>query len=89
MVLFLISDIAEDPRKVPSSKADHTITSLPIKQVTIGDSVVDVMGTGSLHLPDPIADQQCWRDAHNQVDVIFNTANLVEVQTWRLKRAVF
>jgi len=89
MMVFLISDIADDPRKIRRSKADHTITSLPVKQVAIGDAMVDIVGAGSLQLPNPVTDQQRWRDAHDQVHVILNAANLMEVQPGRLKRAVF
>ena len=71
-MLLLIMDVADDPQKVPRSKAHHSIARLPVQQVAIGDSMVDVVGTGSLHLPDPVADQQRWRDAHDQVYVILN-----------------
>ncbi len=57
VMLPLVSDITEDPRKIPRSKADHAVARLPVQQVAIGDSMVDVMGTGSFHLPYPVADQ--------------------------------
>ena len=78
VMLFLIADVADDPRQIPCSKADHTIASLPIKQVAIRDAMVDVVGTGSLHLTDPVADKQRWRHTHDEVHVILNAANFVE-----------
>lgn len=87
VMLLLISDIADDPRKIPSSKADHTIASLPVKQVAIGDAMVDVMRAGSIHLTDPVADQQRRWHAHDEVHVIFNATNFVEVQAGCLEGA--
>lgn len=78
MMLFLVSDIADDPPKISRSKADHTIVRLPLKQMAIGDSMIDVVGAGSLHLPDPVTDQQRWWHAYDQVHVILNAANPVK-----------
>ena len=88
VMLPLILDIADDPRKIPCSKAHYSVTCLPVQQVAIGDSMVDVMGAGSLHLPDPVTDQQRWRDAHDQVHVVLNATNCVEVQSGCSERAV-
>lgn len=87
-MLSLVSDAADHPRKIPSSKADHTIASLPVKQMAIGNAMVDIVGAGSLHLSYPIADEQRWRHAHDQVHVILNPADFMEVQPGRLERTV-
>jgi hypothetical protein len=70
VMLPLVSEITEDPRKIPRSKADHTIARLPIQQVAIGDTMLDVMGTGSFHLAYPVADEQRWWHAHDQMHVV-------------------
>jgi phage pi2 protein 07 len=80
-MLPLVSDITDDPRKIPRSKANHAVTRLPVQQVAIRDAMVDVVTAGSFHLAYPVADEQRWRHTHDEMHVILNAANFVEKYT--------
>ena len=88
MMLFLTLDAADNPQKIASSKTHDALARLPVKHMAIGDAMIDVMGAGSFHLADPVADQQCGWHAHDQMHVILNTPNLVKIQTRRLEGTV-
>ncbi len=55
----------DHPPQILRSKADDPVAGLPFQNLTVRDSMVDVVGTGALDLPDPLTDVERGRNAHS------------------------
>ena len=87
-MLFLILDVAHDPFQILRPETHDPIAGLPFQGFTIRNFVIDVMRACAFQFADPVADEQCRRNAEGQMDMIFCPANRVKNHALRFHDAM-
>src|SRR5688572_4295854 len=85
MMLLLIAHIIRHPVEVLCSETHNAVPSLPIEELSISQFMVDVMGTRTLQLSNPLGNHERWGHADDDMQVRFSSADFMEDHALRLQ----
>lgn len=85
VMLTLISDVRLHPFQILRPKTNDTLANLPLQYLlSFARFLIDVMRRTTLKLPDPLTDQQSWRNRHSQMHMRFDPTDFVNKRPWRI-----
>ncbi len=82
VMLTLIVDIRDHPRKIFRTKTNHAVANLPLEHfVVCAGLLIDIVRRATFELPYPIAGSQRWRYRYGNMNMRFDSADLMDKRT--------
>lgn len=78
MMFSLVSDVRFHPVQIFRAKTNDAVPDLPLQNfLQLASLLVDVVRRAALQLPNPITDRECRRNRHRQMDMGFDSPDLM------------
>ena len=79
VVSALIANIGSDPIQISCTETHNAVARLPFEDFSAhAEALIDVVGGSAFQFADEVADQDCWRDASGDMNMVVGTADFMD-----------